>query len=212
MLAATLSAAQQEFVTHLPAVESAARWTFRHRLRLRRQDFEEALAETRAAAWRAWVGLLSRGKDPIQVGVHAIAANAVRYVKNGRRVGNPNGGGRSAMDVHNRKARAAGGYWIGSLDGNGQPEGESIAGWRDWIVGDNRCTPAEEAVFRLDFATWLASLPDRRRRTAELLGLGYGTGEVARALGITAAAVSQARPSLERSWRAFQGEVPAACG
>ena len=48
MLAATLSAAQREFVTHLPAVESAARWVFGHRLHLRRQDFEEALAETGA--------------------------------------------------------------------------------------------------------------------------------------------------------------------
>ena len=212
MFAVTLSAAQQEFLTHLPAVESAARWTFRHRLRLRRQDFEEALAETRAAAWSAWVGLLSRGRDPVQVGVHAIASNAVRYVRNGRRVGNQNSGGRSAMDVHNRRARAAGGYTIGSLDSNGQPASETAGDWRDWIVGDNRCTPADEAVFRLDFATWLAGLPDRRRKTAELLILGHGTGEVARALGITAAAVSQARAWLERSWRAFQGEVPAACG
>jgi hypothetical protein len=212
MSAATLSAAQQEFVAHLPAVESAARWTFRHKLRLRWQDFEEALAETRAAAWSAWVGLLATGKDPVQVGVHAIAGNAARYVRNGRRVGNRNGGGRSAMDVHNRKARAAGGYTIGSLDSNGQPAGETAGGWRDWIVGDNRCTPADEAAFRLDFAAWLAGLPDRRRKTAELLSLGHGTGEVARSLGITAAAVSQARAWLEESWRRFHGEVPAAGG
>jgi hypothetical protein len=212
MSAATLSAAQQEFVTHLPAVESATRWTFRHRLRLRRQDFEEALAETRAAAWSAWVGLLSRGKDPVEVGVHGIASHAVRYVKKGRRVGNQNGGGRSAMDVHNRKARAAGGYTIGSLDSNGQPAGEAVGGWQEWIVGDNRCTPADEAVFRLDFAAWLASLPERRRKTVELLILGHGTGEVAGVLGITAAAVSQARAWLEESWRRFHGEVPAACG
>src|SRR5262249_31735153 len=112
MLAATLSAAQHEFVIQLPAVENAARWAFRHRLRLRWQDFEEALAETRAAAWSAWVGLLATGKDPVQVGVHAIAGNAARYVRNGRRVGNRNGGGRSVMDVHNRKARVAGCYRI----------------------------------------------------------------------------------------------------
>jgi hypothetical protein len=212
MPAATLSAAQQEFVTHLPAVENAARWAFRHRLRLRRQDFEETLAETRAAAWSAWVGLLSRGKDPVQVGVHGIASHAVRYVRKGRRVGNRNPGGRSAMDVHNRKARAAGGYTIGSLDGNGQPEGVTVGGWREWIVGDNRCTPQAQAVFRLDFAAWLTSLPDRRRRTAELLSQGYATSEVAQALGISAAAISQARAWLERSWRTFQGDVPAACG
>jgi hypothetical protein len=212
MIAATLITAQQEFLTHLPAVENAAHWMFRHRLRLRRQDLEEALAETRAAAWSAWLGLLSRGKDPVQVGVHGIAGNAVRYVRNGRRVANRNGGGRSAMDVHNRKARAAGGYQIRSLDGDGQPEGETAGGWRDWIAGDHRCTPADQAVFRLDFAAWLAHLPERRRRTAELLSQGHATGEVAQALGISAAAVSQARAWLEASWRRFLGEVPAACG
>ena len=51
MSSASWIAAQQDFTTHLPAVDNAARWAFRRRLRLRRQDFEEALAETRAAAW-----------------------------------------------------------------------------------------------------------------------------------------------------------------
>src|SRR5207237_7735116 len=104
------------------------------------------------------------------------------------------------------------GYKITGLDGNDQPEGEAAGGWRDWIAADNRWTPADEGAFRLDFAAWLARLPDRRRRTAELLSLGHGTGEVARELGITAAAVSQARAWLERSWRTYQGEVTAACG
>jgi hypothetical protein len=209
MSALSLSAAQREFTNHLAAVETAARFAFRRRFRMRRQDFDEALAETLAAAWTAWVGLLSRGKDPVQIGVHGIANNAVRYVRNGRRVANRSCG-RSAMDVNNRKAQAACGYRLKSLDGNGQPADKTVGGWQDWIVGNNRCTPADEAVFRLDFTAWLASLPERRRRTAELLGEGHGTGEVARAVGISAAAVSQARVWLERSWRAFQGELPAA--
>ena len=211
MSSASLIAAQRDFTTHLPALENAARWAFRRRLRLRRQDFEEALAETRAAAWSAWVGLLSRGKDPLQVGVHGIAKNAVRYVRNGRSVGNRSGG-RGAMDVHHRKAQATIGFKITSLNDDGQSADDADGGWREWIVSGHRCTPADEAAFRLDFATWLASLPDRRRRTAELLMQGHGTGDVARELGITAAAVSQARTWLERSWRIFQGEVPAVCG
>ena len=55
---------------------------------MRRQDREEAVAEARAAAWSAWHGLIRRGKDPLAVGVTAIAINAIRYVRNGRRVGN----------------------------------------------------------------------------------------------------------------------------
>jgi hypothetical protein len=211
MSAISLIAAQQEFSHHLPAVENAVHFAFRRRFRMRRQDYEEALAESIAAAWSAWTGLIARGKNPVEVGVHGIANNAVRYVRNGRRVANRSGG-RSAMDVNHRKAQAVCGFTVKSLDRNGQPTGETAGGWRDWIVGGNRCTPADEAAFRLDFASWLASLPVRRRRTAELLSEGRGTGEVARELGITAAAVSQARGWLERSWRAFQGEVPAACG
>src|SRR5262249_37946246 len=49
---------------------------------------------------------------------------------------------------------------------------------------------ALDSAIAAGFAAWLASLPDRRRRPAELHGLGHGTDEVARALGITAA-VSQ---------------------
>src|SRR5262245_24685453 len=117
MSASTLIAAQHEFTTHLPAVENAVRWAFRRGRWLRQQDYEEVLAEARAAAWSAWCGLLARGKNPVQVGVHAIAHNAVRSVRNGRKVANRSGG-RGAMDVHHPKAQAASGFKITRLDGN----------------------------------------------------------------------------------------------
>ena len=208
MSTASLIAAQEQFTARLPAVENAVRWAFRRRFRLRSHEYEEVLAEAVAACWSSWVGLLSRGKDPVEIGVHGIANNAIRYVRNGRKVANRSGG-RSAMDVHHRKAQAACGFKIEGLDDNGQPAGETAGEWRDWIATGNRCTPADQAAFRLDFAAWLANLPERRRRTAELLGEGFGTLEVAKSLGITAAAVSQARTWLERSWGKFQGESPA---
>jgi hypothetical protein len=187
MSALSLIAAQREFTNHLAAVETAARFAFRRRFRMRRQDFEEALAETLAAAWSAWMGLIARGKNPVEVGVHGIANNAVRYVRNGRRVANRSAG-RSVMDVHNRKS----GCTVQALD--------------DSAVGDRHWTPADEAIFRCDFTTWLAGLPQRRRITAELLAQGYGTLEVAQAVGVTPAAISQSRSWLERSWRKFEGE------
>jgi hypothetical protein len=206
----SLIAAQQQFVAYLPAVENAARFAFRRRYRMRPQNYEEARAEAVAAAWSAWIGLLRKGKDPRQVGVHGIANNVIRHVKNGRRLGNSHCG-RSARDVHHRKAQAAGGYTIRSLDGNGQPATPSTGGWRDWIAYHHRYTPADEAAFRIDFVAWLASLPQRRRKTAELLAEGYGTLEVARCMGVTPAAVSLARRALEKSWRTFQGEMLPGC-
>ena len=70
----------------VPPVEDAVRFAFRKRLRP--QEYEEALAEATAAAWSAWHGLIQRGKEPVEIGVHGIATNAMKYVRNGRRVGN----------------------------------------------------------------------------------------------------------------------------
>ena len=55
MSAMSLVAAQEQFTATLSAVEDAVKFAFRRRLRP--QEYEEALAEARAAAWRpgtAW--------------------------------------------------------------------------------------------------------------------------------------------------------------
>ena len=204
MSIASLNDAQREFTAHLPAVENATRYAFRRRLR--RQEYEDVLAEAIAACWSAWVGLISRGRDPLEVGVCGIANYAVRYVRNGRRIANRSGG-RGAMDVYHRKAQRARGFRVlnsGSRD-------ESVDG-ADVGVWTNSCTSADEACFRVDFADWLEALAPRRRKTAELLAAGYGTREVATDVGVTPAAISQARSALYESWLRFQGEERSACG
>src|SRR6476646_7551134 len=80
MSALSLVAAQDQFTATLSAVEDAVRFAFRKRLRP--QEYEEALAEAKAAAWSAWTRLIKRGKDPVAIGVHGIATNAIRYVRN----------------------------------------------------------------------------------------------------------------------------------
>jgi hypothetical protein len=205
MSIASLIDAQREFTAHLPAVENATRFAFRRR-RLGRHDFEDILAEAIAACWSAWVGLISRGRDPLEVGVCGIANHAVRYVRNGRRIANRSGG-RGAMDVYHRKAQKARGIRVfnsGGVD-------EAVDG-ADHGVWTNFCTPADEACFRVDYADWLEALAPRRRRTAELLAAGHGTLEVSKDIGVTPAAISQARSALYESWRRFQGEVTSARG
>src|SRR4051812_19422122 len=156
MSAASLTSVHQQFEAALPAVTAAARYAFRRR---RPQDRDEAIADARAAAWSAWHGLIARGKDPVTVGVHGIAANAVRYVKNGRRVGH-RGGGRGAMDVYHPRAQAVRDFRLVGLDAvEATPTLAPAEPWRQWLAADNRCTPADEAAFRIDFAAWLAALP-----------------------------------------------------
>ena len=205
MSALSLVAAQEQFTATLSAVEDAVRFAFRRRLRP--QEYEEALAEARAAAWSAWHGLVERGKDPVEVGVHGIAANAIRWVRARRRVGNTNCG-RGAMDVYHPRAQAACGFTLVSLDSDHVDAGDSTAGsWREWLSEDNRVTPADEAAFRLDFEGWLAGLPERKRRVAELLAEGHEGVVVARTVGIAPSRVTQLRSELAASWRAFQAQA-----
>ena len=152
MFTLSLTHAQQQLTAHLSALEDAAGYAFRHR---RWQDREEAVAEARAAAWSAWHGLIRKGKDPLAVGVTGIANNAIRYVRNGRRVGNTSCGP-GAMDVF-RKAQKARDFKVVSLDSNDQFIPGSLVGtWKEWLACDHRVGPADEAAFRLDFGDWLA--------------------------------------------------------
>jgi DNA-directed RNA polymerase specialized sigma24 family protein len=207
MSAASLSGASstpahRQFEAAMPAILATARFAFRRR---RPQDRDEAVAEVLAAAWSAWHGLVSRGRDPVAVGVCGIANNSVRSVRNGRRVANSHCG-RGAMDIHHPRARKQCGHAIVSLDRHVSPgPGPPSDSWRDWLAEDNRVSPADEACFRIDFAAWLARLPVRKRQMAELLAEGHETGVVAGRLGVTPGAVSQSRAWLEASWRAFQG-------
>jgi len=203
----SLSDVHQAFVSALPRMDSTIRYAFR---RWPKQDRQDAIAEARAATWSAWSGLVRRSRDPVAVGVIAIVNNAIRGVLNGRRIGNLKSGGQGAMDVHHPRAQKRCGFKVLNLDSNAERVTEGFRdSWREWAVVDNRCSPAEQAAFRLDFASWLGSLPTRKRKMAELLVEGHETGVVARILGVTPGAVSQTRPWLEASWRAYQGDEPA---
>jgi DNA-directed RNA polymerase specialized sigma24 family protein len=193
----TALAFQQQFEELLPQLKEVAGYAFRRR---NPQDKEEAIADVCAAAWSAWHGLIKRGKNPLEVGPSGILANAIRYVRNGRRVGN-RGCGRGRMDPWNWRAQKAHGFSLVSL-ASARQEGDLKA----WIANDHRSTPADHAAFLIDFEDWLGRLSERRRRSAELLAQGYGTGEVAQQVGVTPAAISQARTELARNWGEFQQE------
>jgi hypothetical protein len=191
------------FDAALDRIDAVIRHQFRTWPRARRQD---AIDDAHAYNWLAWRGLLDRGKDPVAVGVVAIAVNACRAVRNGRVVGSARSVGRGAMDIHHPRARLATGLLVVSIEDLG---GRRPGRWQDWLTATNRYGPADEAAFRVDFAAWLAGLPPTRRRVAELLVHGFGTGEVASRLGVTPSAVSQSRDWLARSWDRFQGQADA---
>src|SRR5437773_1813638 len=62
---------------------------------------------------------------------------------------------------------------------------------------------ADQAAFNIDFPAWLATLPDVKRRVAELLAHGHGTTEAATLAGLSSGRVSQLRRELAAAWSAF---------
>jgi hypothetical protein len=195
---ASLTAAHRRFEAALPAIDRTLRYLFRRWPEGRR---DEALADARAAAWHAWYGLLRRGKDPESVGVTGLAANAARYVRNGRRLGCGTLG--RAADVLDPEAGRRHGLRVVSLD---DPRGETGDSWRSWLAEDHQFTPADAACFRLDFERWLEGLTTRKRQIADLLVEGHEGVVVARTMGLTPGRVSQVRDELNASWRAFQSQ------
>jgi hypothetical protein len=199
----TTAEAHRAFEAALSRIDVCLHYYFRRWPRGRR---DEAIDDARSATWVAWHGLLRRGKDPVAVGVTAIAANAGRAVKKARALAASRPGGRGGIDVHHPRAQGPTGLRVVSFE---ELSGSTPGDWQGWLASGRRYGPADEAAFRVDFASWLAVLPARKRRTAELLAGGQGTVEVARLLGVTPGAVSQAREWLSRSWKEFQGEAAA---
>ena len=191
----TPSSFHREFELLLPKIKEAARFSFRG---LNPCDRDEAVADLIAATWSAWSGLIKRGRSPLEVGPIGILKFALRYVRGGKRVGNP-GSGRGRMDFWSHRTQRVLGFRLISL-ASARQEGKL----RSWVANDHRSTPADRAAFLIDFQDWLGRLSERRRLSAELLSQGYGTGEVASQVGVSAAAISQARTELATNWAAFQ--------
>jgi hypothetical protein len=200
-----LAVAQEQFVAELPRIDRVLRFRFRRRPGPRRA---EAVADARAAAWHAWVGLVRRGRDPRAVGPTGIAANAARCALRGRQLG-CGAGGRAAQDVLHPGAPRRYRYSVVSLD---RPEGggpDATAAWRAALAVDRRASPADVACLRIDLGAWLDGLPRRQRWLAERLAAGDRVGELAGRLGVTPGAVSQTRARLAASWARFQAQAAA---
>lgn len=201
--AATAADAHRAFDAAVGRIDATIRQHFRRWPRGRR---EEAVAEARALTWATWHGLLLRGEDPVAVGPVAIAVDSCLAVENGRTIVARRPTGRVAGDAFHLGLRRELAPRVVPLE---PPPGMAPGRWQDWLISGRNYDPADEAAFRIDFAAWLAGLPERRRRAVELLAEGLGTYAVARRLGVKPGAVSRTRMWLARSWARFQSDPDA---
>lgn len=79
------------------------------------------------------------------------------------------------------------------------------------LPGRDGATPAEEACFRLDWDTWLATRTDEEQMLMYLLSCGMQCREIARWAHCGIDRMTDLRNRWRTSWTAFQGE-PAASG
>jgi hypothetical protein len=72
--------------------------------------------------------------------------------------------------------------------------------WEEILVEDRHAGPAETAITRIDFATWLQLLPRRLRKIATFLANGETTGTAAKKFRMSKGRISQIRKELFLAW------------
>jgi hypothetical protein len=71
-----------------------------------------------------------------------------------------------------------------------------------------RTSPSELAVFKIDFANWLAAQSHLDRQMIHELSRGERTSDLAQKYGITPGRVSRKRRQFHDAWQEFHGEQP----
>lgn len=182
------------FLSMLPKIVRHARIAFRH---LRGQDYHDAIQETIANAFVAFKALVSRGKMSLAYPT-VLAKYATAQIKDGRRVGSS----LNVQEILSPYAQKAKRFKVERLDKHDQDDENA---WCEILIEDRHAGPAQTACTRIDFESWLASLPCRHRRIAQYLSLGHRTADASRKFKVSAGRVSQIRKELSRSWGDYTG-------
>ena len=185
------------FEAMIPAIETQAKFSFRH---LNRDAREEAIQETVCNACQAYARLVELGKTDVAY-ASALARFGIRQTNEGRKVG----GSLNVRDVLSDYCQQAKNLLVERLD---RYDSEEQA-WAEILVEDKHTTPAETAIVRIDFATWMQLLPIRLRKIARFLARGETTSAAAKRFGVSQGRISQIRRELFLAWHRFQGDDPA---
>jgi hypothetical protein len=182
------------FMALLPDIRRHVRFAFR---RLQSERREEAVQEALANALVAYVRLHELGKTAVAY-ASPLADYAVRQVCGGRQVACP----LNSYEILSPYAQRKHGFTVNRLQRPDETEGT----WKEILVEDRNCTPAELAASRLDFDAWLHRLPRHKRRIASTLAAGESTCGAAHKFKVTPGRISQVRRELAENWDAFNGE------
>jgi hypothetical protein len=184
------------FLIIMPRIEIHATIYFRHvKCPDRRAD---KVAETLALAWKWFVRLSQRGKDPLMF-PSALASYAAKHVRSGRKVC----GQDKAKDAMSEIAQQRHGFTVSSL-----PDGSSLHGnvFDEALQDNTRSEVPEQVAFRIDFPAWRLTRTDRDRRIVDDLMVGERTMDVSKKFGVSPGRISQLRTDFHQDWSRFTAD------
>ena len=182
------------FLEMVPAIETHAKIAFR---RLDAEAREEAIQEVICNACCAYARLVELKKTEVAY-PSVLARFGVAQTKDGRKVG----GKLNCRDVLSDYCQRKKDLLVERLD---RFDSEEDA-WDEILVEDRHAGPAETAIARIDFVTWLQLLPRRLRKIARFLANGETTSTAAKKFRVSKGRISQIRKELFLAWHSFQGE------
>ena len=184
------------FEAMLPIIEKHAKVAFRY---LNADAREEAVQETVCNACQAYARLVELGQTAVAF-PSALARFGVSQTREGRKVG----GRLNCLDISGDYCQQKKNLLVERLDHYDSEE----EAWAELLIADKHAGPADTAIVRIDFSTWLQRLPRRLRKIANVLATGETTTAVARQFDVSPGRISQIRKSLFHAWQQFMGEAP----
>jgi hypothetical protein len=173
------------------------------------------LAEVAALAWRWFCRLAHKGKDARQFPI-VFARYVCRAVQQGRRLcGQPR-----VPDVLDPSAQYRHGFRVEPLPSSTRVDLDHLYGdvhrqgqldVFEERLADNTVTPVpDQAAFRIDFPTWLATLTARERRLIRAMARNERTKDLSRQFQLSPGRISQLRRDFHQDWTRFCGDAPPA--
>ena len=167
--------AQDDFLTILPEVGRLLRWCFRYEGVEKR---EELVQDAMCRAWQMYVAAHGRGK---KLSAHGLSWYAWLGARSGRRF----------CWESRRSVRE----WT-SLEVV-DPEELLAADWKGrWPVAD-------QAAFKLDWATFVSQCSSQEARAIGLLAIGHKRSEAAGLLGVSPSRVTELMARVHDDWLQF---------
>jgi hypothetical protein len=198
------------FLAILPRIELHGRVYFRHvRCPHRRAD---AIQEMRALAWKWFLRLHERGKDPGDF-MKAFTTLLARAVNSGRRLA----GMAKSKDVMNPLNQRRRGFRVEPLPSSirtshehlyASPQGQALLDAFEERLRDNTVTPVcDQVQFRIDFPAWLRTLTARERRLICAMARNERTLDLSKRFELSPSRISQLRREFFLDWHRFLGDL-----